>query len=85
MRLISQFLNYQFIHVLGQSLLWGTDRLILTKLLVTWESEKGCCTTVQNPPHIDVGRVLIRGVEVGETEIISIGGPNIYFVLFEVF
>jgi len=48
-RLISQVLNYQFIHVFVQPLLWGADRLILTKLPVTWESERGCCTVMEIP------------------------------------
>jgi len=48
-RLISQVLNYQFIHVFVQPLLWGADRLILTKLPVTWESERGCCTIMEIP------------------------------------
>ena len=48
-RLISQVLNYQFIHVSVQPLLWGADRLILTKLPVTWESERGCCTIMEIP------------------------------------
>ena len=48
-QLISQVLNYQFIHVFVQQLLWGADRLILTKLPVTWESERGCCTIMEIP------------------------------------
>lgn len=48
-RLISHVLNYKFIHVFVQPLLCGADRLILTKLPVTWESERGCCTVMEIP------------------------------------